>query len=93
MSELTFEWDEDKARQNEAKHGISFEAAKTVFSDPLALTIPDPSHSHSEDRWLTMGYDATERLLVVWHIERADNIRIIGCRRATKSERNTYVHG
>src|SRR5436189_29400 len=38
---LAFEWDEDKAKSNLKKHGVSFEEASSVFGDPLALTIPD----------------------------------------------------
>ncbi len=32
MSELSFEWDPGKAAGNAAKHGVTFEEAKTVFS-------------------------------------------------------------
>ena len=28
-----FEWDDDKARANQTKHGISFDEASTVFDD------------------------------------------------------------
>ena len=39
---LTFTWDEDKARQNVAKHRVTFVEAATLFGDPLSLTIlPD----------------------------------------------------
>lgn len=47
MSDLSFEWDQQKA---EAKHGISFEEASTVFYDEAALLIGDPDHSEDEDR-------------------------------------------
>ena len=40
---LNFQWDENKARTNLAKHGVSFEEAATVFGDALSLTIPDPA--------------------------------------------------
>jgi Ribonuclease toxin, BrnT, of type II toxin-antitoxin system len=33
-----FEWDEDKAEANLAKHGVSFAEAATVFADPAAVT-------------------------------------------------------
>jgi hypothetical protein len=33
---MRFSWDPDKARINLRKHGIRFEAAPRVFSDPLA---------------------------------------------------------
>ena len=38
---LAFEWDENKAKQNLKKHGVSFQEASTVFGDPLARTIPE----------------------------------------------------
>lgn len=53
--DLVFEWDEDKANLNEAKHGVNFEEARTIFNDPFAMTIPDPDHSDEEERWLDIG--------------------------------------
>lgn len=87
---LSFEWDEHKAKSNLAKHGVSFEEAATVFGDPLSLTIPDPAHSHAEDRFIVIGSSALQKLLVVAHTDRGDNIRIISARRATKRERKSY---
>lgn len=37
-----FDWSNEKAESNLNKHGVSFEEAETVFSDPLSLTVPDP---------------------------------------------------
>jgi uncharacterized DUF497 family protein len=37
------EWDENRADRNARKHGVTFEEAATVFSDPLALVIEDES--------------------------------------------------
>ena len=87
---LTFEWDEEKSKRNVRKHGVTFEEAKTVFNDPFAITIADPDHSAEEERYLDIGLSVKERVLVVWYTEREENIRIIGCRRATPSERKTY---
>ena len=42
--DLTFEWDDAKARANRKKHGVSFEEAATVFS------IPSPSSSTTPTR-------------------------------------------
>jgi uncharacterized DUF497 family protein len=90
--DLTFEWDEAKARRNELKHGVTFEEARTIFNDPFAMTISDPDHSDEEERWLDIGLSSRGTLLVVWYTERGENIRIIGCRRATKAETRTYAH-
>lgn len=87
---LSFEWDDRKAKSNLAKHGVSFEEASTVFGDPLSLTIPDPAHSQAEDRWIVLGQSHQQKLLVVVHTERGDNIRIISARRANRRERKSY---
>ena len=87
---LTFEWDSRKARSNFAKHGVSFEAASTVFGDPRSLTIADPDHSAMEHRQITMGKAYNGKLLVVVHTERGDNIRLISARRANRREQKSY---
>jgi uncharacterized DUF497 family protein len=87
---LTFEWEPQKAKTNQEKHGVSFEEASTVFRDPLSLTIDDPLHSKDEERMVQIGISHKNRLLVVVHTERRDNIRIISARKATKKERNNY---
>jgi len=87
---LTFEWDPRKARTNFAKHGVTFEEATTIFGDPLALTIPDPEHSLTEERYITMGKAFSGKLLVVAHTDRGDNIRIISARGASRRERKFY---
>jgi len=87
---LTFEWDPQKAESNIKKHGVSFEEASTVFRDPLSLTIDNPLHSTVEERMVQIGISHKNRLLVVVHSERGDNIRIISARKATKKERDNY---
>lgn len=52
---LEFEWDSRKAKRNRQKHGVSFEEASAVFSDPLSVTIDDPIHSDDEDRFIILG--------------------------------------
>ncbi len=87
---LNFEWDENKARSNAAKHGVSFEEAATVFGDPFSLTIPDPAHSQTEHRFIVIGKSHSGKLLVVVHTERGDNIRIISARRASRKEQTNH---
>jgi uncharacterized DUF497 family protein len=62
-----FEWDLFKGQTNISKHGVHFQRAATVFRDPLALTIPDEDHVESENRWITLGRDATSRYVLVVH--------------------------
>jgi uncharacterized DUF497 family protein len=87
---LTLEWDPDKAKANLAKHGVGFLEAATVLGDPLSLTIPDPSHSEGEQRFVSVGMSDRARLLVVAHTERGERIRIISARRATRREQRAY---
>ena len=87
---LLFEWDTDKAKRNVEIHGVTFDEASTVFKDPFSLTIYDPLHSEEEDRFVLIGNSFKNRLLVVIHTERCDNIRIISARKATKNERKYY---
>lgn len=87
---LTFEWNLKKANSNRRKHGVTFSEAATAFADPLSITTPDPDHSASENRFVLVGLSTPGRLLVVSHLERGDNIRIISARLATSRERITY---
>jgi uncharacterized protein len=87
---LGFEWDRAKAELNLKEHGVSFEEATTVFRDPLSITISDPDHSGSEDRFIDIGMSHNMQLLVVSYTERQDRIRIISARRATRAERKNY---
>ena len=47
---MQFEWNEDKARLNMRKHGISFHEALTSFYDPKQVVFYDIDHSEDEDR-------------------------------------------
>ncbi|WP_428633473.1 BrnT family toxin [Sedimenticola sp.] len=80
-----------KDASNRRKHGISFEEAKTVFTDEFARLIADPDHSEEEDRFILLGTSIHSRLLVVCHCVREnDSIRIISARKADKRERKVY---
>ncbi len=90
---LGFSWDPRKAASNERKHGVSFEEAVTAFGDLLSITVPDPDHSADEDRFLLLGLSDQDKLLVVAHVERGDDTRIINARLATRRERTKYEEG
>ncbi|MDO8654554.1 MAG: BrnT family toxin [Undibacterium sp.] len=92
MNDLSFEWDKSKATVNLKKHGVSFEEAKSAFSDERAKLIADPDHSEDEDRFILLGYSSSMRLLVVCHCYRTDEsiIRIISARKASRHEAASY---
>lgn len=90
---MDFDWDSDKSAENVAKHGVTFEEAASIFSDPLAITFPDPDHSVGEERVLTFGISNQVRLLAVISTERRDTLRIVSARTATRRERGVYEQG
>ena len=88
-----FEWDPRKAAENVRKHGVSFEEASTVFSDPLAMLRADPDHSIEEQRFVLLGMSSGGTLLVVSFGERPPRSRLISARPATRHERKDYEEG
>jgi uncharacterized DUF497 family protein len=90
---ILFEWDEAKARSNERKHGVNFEDAMLVFSDPFALVEQDRIEG-DELRWQAIGLVGEVVMLLVAHTVRqegrAEVIRIISARRAERKERKRY---
>jgi uncharacterized DUF497 family protein len=87
---MEFEWDEEKAASNLAKHGVSFEEAKTIFDDPLYVDFYDPDHSFDEHRYIIIGASQQRRVLIVSYTDRDDVCRLISAREVTRSERETY---
>jgi uncharacterized DUF497 family protein len=87
---LAFDWDDAKAAANLQAHGVSFELAKTVFKDPFAIEFLDDREDYGEDRFVIIGMAEGQVLLFVAYTERAERIRIISARRATKNEQDQY---
>jgi uncharacterized DUF497 family protein len=92
MSSVRFEWDSQKAADNQRKHGVSFPEAETAFSDEFATIIDDPDHSTGEGRFILLGMSTRLRVLVVVHCLRESGsvIRLISARKATRPERAQY---
>jgi uncharacterized DUF497 family protein len=87
---VKFEWDDQKAVENLAKHGVSFGEATEVFYDPHAIEDYDVGHSVDESRFVIIGL-STRRLLYVVYAERAaDLVRIISARKADRAEQEIY---
>jgi uncharacterized protein len=93
MIDLLFEWDPNKDEENQKKHEVAFDEAKTVFFDDFARLIDDPEHSEEEDRFILMGMSIRLNVLLVCHCYREEDgvIRIISARRADPSERAQYA--
>ena len=91
-----FTWDVGKAIANYEKHGVPFEEAVTVFSDPDALDWDDLEHSDHEKRFKRLGQTTAGRVLLVVYTERRlandkETIRIISARQASRKERKAYA--
>lgn len=83
-----FEWDEDEARRNVEKHGVTFEEAAEAFFDPFYQT--GDASVNDELRDFVLGYSLAQRLLLVIYTERGERTRIISARPATRAERKLY---
>ncbi|WP_341897074.1 BrnT family toxin [Ferrovibrio terrae] len=90
---MIFEWDDQKARRNIAKHDVAFELACRVWDDPKHLLLPDRIVD-GEERWHAIGLVDGIAILVVVHAypDHADEtcIRLISARKATAHERHRY---
>lgn len=91
---MKYEWNEEKNKLNQQKHGISFEEAKEVFDDALQISKLDKRFSYFEERWITIGSTSKYKVLVVANLFFTDDgeeiIRIISARKANKQERQSY---
>ncbi|MBA2350398.1 MAG: BrnT family toxin [Pseudomonadota bacterium] len=71
-----------------AKHGVSFDEARTAFFDERARLIDDPDHPEEEERFVLVGRSNALRLLLVCHCYRSEGnvIHIISARKAAARE-------
>ncbi len=92
---MFFEWDENKNKLNLQRHHISFEDARYVFADPLAVTRQD--YHELEHRWQILGHVGEELIILAVYTLRLHGdepvIRIISARKATRQERRSYEEG
>lgn len=91
---MKFEWNENKNKLNQEKHGVSFEEAKEVFTDPLHISKLDYRFSYFEERWITIGATNKYSILVVANLFFTDDgeeiVRLISARKANHNERKSY---
>lgn len=89
---VRFEWGRQKERRNVAKHGVSFDEAKSLFTSEVDfLEIYDAEHSGVEERFIAIGPIRRGLVLVVFTERIEDTIRIMSARWASKAERALYV--
>ena len=84
---MTFEWDNEKSRSNQAKHGIDFDAAMALWNDSNRVEIQ--SSYPLESRSILIG-KLDKKLWTAIFTRRGSVLRIISVRRARKQEANLY---
>ena len=96
MEMTRFEWDDDKDRLNQRKHGVSFALAQFAFADPDRVIAQDTSHSAEEKRLYCIG-KVKNGILTVRFTYRNQVIRIFGAgywRKGKKLyEEQNQIHG
>ena len=95
MSKASFDWDDEKYLENQAKHGVSFAQAQYAFADPHRVIAEDLSHRQTEKRYYCFG--AVEGgILTVRFTYRRGIIRIFGAGYWRKGkqiyERENHLH-
>ena len=95
MTETRFEWDPEKNRENQEKHGIEFGQAQAAFADPLRIVAEELSHSSEEKRYYCFGRVGAG-ILTVRFTYREHVIRIYGAGYWRKGkqiyERENQIH-
>lgn len=87
---MEFEWDDNKAQINLAKHHIAFEDAAGVFDDPHRLALDVSRPEDGEQRSKIIGKMHNTVLAVVVCTDRDGRIRLISARKAGQNEREHY---
>ena len=77
MRSSDFEWNGIKNKENQDKHGVSFELAQYAFSDPFRVIAEDMDHSQEEMRYYCFG-KINEEVMTVRFTYRDKKIRIFG---------------
>jgi hypothetical protein len=77
MKKVRFEWDANKDKQNQKKHGVSFELTQYAFADPNRIVAEDLNHSQKEKRYYCFG-KVGDGIITVRFTYRDGVIRIIG---------------
>lgn len=77
MKKVRFEWDDDKDKENQAKHKVSFALAQHAFLDPKRVIAEDMSHSMEEERFYCIG-KVDDGIMTVRFTYRGNVIRIFG---------------
>ena len=86
MKNITgFDWDDGNKTKCQ-KHGVSLSELESAFCKTLHI-FPDPKHSQSEERYISLGVTSEER-----HIFVAFTLRKIGEKTYIRPISSRYMH-
>lgn len=88
---MEFDWDPDKAEQNQRKHRVDFETATKIFLDPYYVEY-DEQDDDDGLRYNAIGL-VDGRMLHVTFTMRGGTYRLISARAAERHERRLYHEG
>ena len=77
MKSASFEWDNEKDKENQTKHDVPFSLAQYAFLDPKRIIVEDINHSDEENRFYCIGR-VSEGIMTVRFTYRGNIIRIYG---------------
>jgi len=84
---MEFEFDPEKSRSNQVKHGLDFVAAQALWDDVDLLEIP--ARTEDEHRVIVIG-KIGDKIWSAISTQRGGRTRIISVRRARRGERELY---
>ncbi len=87
--ELEFEWDEEKAKSNLAKHRVSFLTGAEIFANQTIERMDDRD-DYEEMRLIALGRVDTEVYRVVFTWRGESLILIISAQKASRDEKEIY---
>jgi len=89
FTNIEFEWDDDKDRINQIKHGVSFNTGASIFNDATIDSVDD-REDYGEVRYIALGQVESVVMKVVYTIRGEGRYRIISVQRANKHEQSNY---
>ena len=75
---VEFEWDDEKDKENQSKHGVSFYVAQYAFADPSRVIAEDVTHSTEEERRYYCFGKVGDGIITTRFTYRGSVIRIFG---------------
>lgn len=87
---IRYEWDDVKREQNLVKHGLAFNDVWQVYENPLKWDVASTRGGGEGRRVAIARAPVAQTVCILVYMARADSVRCISFRRASKREREAY---